>query len=137
MSRMNITERLTRIGRGEHLDLVDLVCGDAVTEIQRLRTVLLNIQSLAERGFPIDHMKLATRCRLALGGQDCGWLPIETAPKDGTVILVWDKCFKDAAVAHYKGKCWWVNNTYGFCEDGEIPSIDITHWMPLPTPPKE
>lgn len=32
----------------------------------RLRAVLLNIQALAERGFPIDCASLATRCRLAL-----------------------------------------------------------------------
>jgi hypothetical protein len=34
----------------------------------RLRAVLLNIQSVAERGFPIDNTKLAARCRNALGG---------------------------------------------------------------------
>jgi hypothetical protein len=37
MASMDITERLERIGRGEHPDLTDLVCGDAKTEIERLR----------------------------------------------------------------------------------------------------
>lgn len=35
-------------------------------EVERLRATLLNIQSDAERGFPIDASKLATRCRHAL-----------------------------------------------------------------------
>lgn len=36
MSSMTITERLDRIGRGEHLDLADIVCRDAKAEIERL-----------------------------------------------------------------------------------------------------
>lgn len=35
-------------------------------EVERLRAVILNIQSLAERGLPIDTAKLASRCRHAL-----------------------------------------------------------------------
>ena len=38
-------------------------------EIDRLRATLLNIQALAERGFPIDHTKLAEQCRRALTSQ--------------------------------------------------------------------
>ena len=34
---MDITERLERIGRGEHMDLADIVCADAIKEIMRLR----------------------------------------------------------------------------------------------------
>ena len=40
---------------------------DAVEEIERLRATLLNIQALAEQGNPIDTIKLAERCRNALG----------------------------------------------------------------------
>lgn len=35
-------------------------------EAARLRALVLNIQSLAEKGFPIDAPKLATRCRESL-----------------------------------------------------------------------
>ena len=35
-------------------------------ELERLRATILNIQALAERGFPIDNAKLAERCRKAL-----------------------------------------------------------------------
>lgn len=43
---------------------------EGIAEIERLRAVILNIQSLAENGFPIDGAKLATRCRLALTSEE-------------------------------------------------------------------
>ena len=46
--------------------------GTLYKEIERLRAVLLNIQSLAERGSPIDAAKLATRCRAALANEQNG-----------------------------------------------------------------
>jgi hypothetical protein len=39
---------------------------DEYAENERLRAALLNIQAAAERGWPIDHAKIATQCRLAL-----------------------------------------------------------------------
>jgi hypothetical protein len=57
----------------ERADLTDkALAWDKLAEknavIKRLRATLLNIQSLAERGFPIDHAKMAERCRAALDG---------------------------------------------------------------------
>jgi hypothetical protein len=37
-----------------------------VRDVERLRDALLNIQAMAERGFPIDCAKLAEQCRRAL-----------------------------------------------------------------------
>lgn len=45
------------------------LCRDAAAEIARLRAVILNIQALAEKGFPIDTTKLAVRCRRALSDE--------------------------------------------------------------------
>lgn len=39
---------------------------DAASEIERLRATLLNIQALAERGWPINNDKLSAQCRHAL-----------------------------------------------------------------------
>ena len=60
------------------------------------------------------------------------WQPIETAPKDGTPILIWD--------GEIQYVCAWVQRTPGdwrwFEFDGEFyHSYKPTHWMPLPEPP--
>ena len=68
-----------------------------------------------------------------------GWQPIETAPKDGTAILVYfPKDFFDRKRNHQTVVYWaikdpWVTGweVYG----GSFLSIEPTHWMPLPDPP--
>lgn len=59
------------------------------------------------------------------------WQPIETAPKDGTPILVWI----DDHVAEVE---WDEDGWIGVWEDISSSSGDDypTHWMPLPEPPK-
>ena len=62
------------------------------------------------------------------------WQPIETAPKDGTVIDLW-------ADGQRLPNCKWRYGGWSQ-EYAEHPSahFDIydepTHWMPLPEPPK-
>ena len=59
------------------------------------------------------------------------WQPIETAPKDGTLII--GALIRD-------GKVWRVHemkhNGLAFytVAGGALPQM--THWMPLPEPPK-
>jgi len=68
-----------------------------------------------------------------LGG---GWQPIETAPKDGTEIIVWWP-----EIGHPYITKWtrFINgNLYRdgwHCGIWEVERP--THWMPLPKPPKE
>lgn len=74
------------------------------------------------------------------------WQPIETAPKDGTLVLLldgrmvvagcWNAAFND-------GWCFW--DGYGVSSDDDeanvvelnswIPGFGPSHWMPLPSPP--
>jgi hypothetical protein len=63
------------------------------------------------------------------------WQPIETAPRDGTLILVaWQN----------PNKTWDMNCMFWFEEDGKGEWFDYTadyictptHWMPLPKPPE-
>lgn len=65
------------------------------------------------------------------------WQPIETAPKDGTDIILArpedDDCWY--AIAQ-----WWVAG-WAFMSGrvGDMPALigfEPTHWMPLPSPPK-
>jgi hypothetical protein len=61
------------------------------------------------------------------------WQPIETAPKDGRVILVY------GGIAH-----WYFNNDGGEWRTltgeqwpGKRINWLVTHWMPLPAKPEE
>ena len=65
------------------------------------------------------------------------WQPIETAPKDGTLIGVWNQRepniiryarWGDGPVAKY-GKCWVTVR-------GSALSNVPTHWTPLPALPQ-
>jgi hypothetical protein len=67
------------------------------------------------------------------------WQPLETAPKDGTVFLVFDKA------KGWISQCQWVQSkkNRGFWgvvdwSSDEYPGngpIEPTHWMPLPVFP--
>jgi hypothetical protein len=63
------------------------------------------------------------------------WQPIETAPKDGTQILIFSRA-EGRAIASFShidadGTVWW--------KSGEFPdySSGATHWLPLPKGPSE
>jgi hypothetical protein len=56
------------------------------------------------------------------------WQPIQTAPKDGTDILVCGHGVIRTAQWSAKDQTFRVN-AYAFIR------IDPTHWMPLPDPP--
>jgi hypothetical protein len=70
--------------------------------------------------------------QLAEAHERQGWQPIETAPKDGTRLLLFSRRPWDRPhVGYYCGPPHgWVTD-HGWC--GPKP----THWQPLPEPPKE
>lgn len=61
------------------------------------------------------------------------WQPIETAPKDGTRILL---CGKNGKIAdsHYGQPDGWANPR---CFIWPYVNANPTHWMPLPKPPEQ
>ena len=78
------------------------------------------------------------------------WQPIETAPKDGTWMLVacrwirdpeeeglgdWCRIVRWAADERYKGFPWATMDPEGIAFGGTIKEGVPTHWMPLPEPP--
>lgn len=77
---------------------------------------------------------LSTRLRAALtaASERDGWRPIDTAPKDGTSILLghrhaaFDGYWSDEAGG-------WVNGQTNRYD--ELLTYEPTHWQPLPTPP--
>ena len=89
----------------------------------------------------------------ALAALAAQWMPIETAPKDGTLFLCWVYAVRygetdegqpyqqDASQVDF---CQW--RIYSECPDGGYfdpccgqigDSQSVTHWMPLPQPPKD
>jgi hypothetical protein len=97
----------------------------------------------------------STKARLLahLEGAEQKWRPIETAPKDGTAVLVmlnvWPGC-RNGVAEECNGHNtyvaeWWSGERDGAgawmcymdsCLDPECP-IEPTHWMPLPATPTE
>lgn len=61
------------------------------------------------------------------------WRPIETAPKDGTRVLLgrFDQSARDTAVGFWSGRGTW--------DDGDFADDmgEFTHWQPLPEPPRQ
>lgn len=65
------------------------------------------------------------------------WQPIETAPRDGSGVLIWNP-------SSYQGKggvfvgLYFNTRDHGMqwiCHPGYI-RAEPTHWMPLPAPPQ-
>lgn len=68
-----------------------------------------------------------------------GWRPIETAPKDGTDILLWEKWGDVPFVGFWHAEGRWSYRSDHLYVNGDA-SLDpnwndLTHWMPLPAPP--
>lgn len=71
-----------------------------------------------------------------------GWQPIETAPKDGTRVLLWITHFnarfsKNPIAEGWEAVCIgaWTEHNGGGWQWGGLCG-DVINWMPLPEPPK-
>jgi len=65
------------------------------------------------------------------------WQPIETAPKDGSTIIVAAYCDETSTVGEaYWPEAgewfWWHSQEYPLSENG----FEAMFWQPLPSPPK-
>lgn len=74
--------------------------------------------------------------------QEPMWRPIETAPKDGTLLLLWEEHEDEPFIGFwYEHRARWVASTTHYDTDGNACVIDrvwsegVAHWMPLPTAP--
>lgn len=66
------------------------------------------------------------------------WKLIDSAPRDGTVVDVWAKCWRpstDTFEFRRFSSCWWKlsygTNEWVNVDKGWYP----THWMPIPPGP--
>lgn len=61
------------------------------------------------------------------------WRPIETAPKDGSMILVCQSSNNIISSASWS----YIYNHWATYPGPMGFITEVTHWMPLPQPPKE
>ncbi len=81
----------------------------------------------------ISNLKIGTKLFLHPPAPEREWQPIETAPKDGTDILIFTS-YESFYVASYDDVFrapWRIRNDEGLNE--HVP----THWMPLPAEPNK
>ena len=71
-----------------------------------------------------------------------GWQSIETAPKDGSYLLLWEQYSDAPFVGYWSGGSWSVSHEHVDAEGGwdganvvDALSMPITHWIPLPAAP--
>lgn len=110
-----------------------LACWDQIAEMagdrDRARTELTKAR--------VSDFDVAAGIRTLRRGFEVGlraqaaWQPIETAPRDGTPILLASDEWGWILVADNRGGPRWYS-----CQNrDEI--VGATHWMPLPPPPRE
>jgi hypothetical protein len=103
-------------------------------------------EALASRAFHEATSRAVEVLAASLGSAPDGWQPIETAPKDGSTVLLWcvrawerDKPFPVTAYWHRPGgkpgpkEHWALVECGGYAEDDEL-SGDPTHWMNVEPP---
>jgi hypothetical protein len=74
--------------------------------------------------------------------EQSGWRPIETAPKDGTEVLLY--CPEQGVARGRWNDCryasnprpYWTNDAERLFGVSRTRSDQPTHWMPLPAPPE-
>ena len=82
-------------------------------------------------------------CRMALAALEQEWRPIETAPKDGTWVLLGSNGTDSSSGTWVTQGYFYDEGWRGETTDDGAPGYCVlhdsqpTHWLPLPTPPKE
>jgi hypothetical protein len=72
----------------------------------------------------------------APSGSAAAWQPIETAPKDSTIIDIWKP--SDGRLTAYRRVELSLDNIfYEPVRSGVCVVRDATHWMPIPEPPND
>lgn len=115
----------------------------AEAEIRRLSAIIARAAELVARGEPIPRVRkfdndvheriieewinYARALAMVVAQRD--WEPIDTAPKDGTLLLLLIKGTCGPDVGHWfqaTNNGWWTSHTM---------PVEPTHWIPIPTPP--
>ena len=107
---------------------------------------LFRIGAFRGAGVVVDPQATIARAIMAERERCVGkWLPIESAPKDRTAIIVAvpdkDRASFHVGEAYFDpetGDWWWAGIDWSDYHTGPISEVNFhlpTHWMPLPPPP--
>jgi len=88
------------------------------------------------------HEHYAAGVRAGMGQSQ--WQPIDSAPKDGTWILIWEQYGENPFVGYWGSGRWNASHEHVDAEGGwdgavvvdAITQDLVSHWMPLPAAPK-
>lgn len=94
-------------------------CGEEVCKYQYLTNLGTFYQGT---GFTPEEKEWIDQAWAALNDQ--GWQPIETAPKDGTIIIV------QGGIAHWHDGAWKTLTSYDW--PGRVIQWPVNWWMPFP-----
>lgn len=64
--------------------------------------------------------------------QQTQWLPIETAPRDETVVLTYAKTSMGIS---FISSMFFIDDDWYLFDTGELPDVQPSYWMPLPPEP--
>lgn len=115
----------------------------AVVDTKRAKALMADTRKgPLERSFPRSLKSGEVRLARVTITEGDGWRPIETAPKDGTPMLLgayghnsWVGYWCGDKTDTRTGMTAWVDGSRD--RDELLYTIDWpTHWMPLPAPPK-
>lgn len=110
--------------------------------IEKLKKIIMD----KINAYPPNKKNLAVRAELAsvhefIENHECGWISVkDELPPDDEYVLVYVygqiKVYFYAVSDDGQERChWWEDEGGSFHSD--ITDGDVTHWMPLPSPPKE
>lgn len=111
-----------------------------MTELEALHEIVWAARRMADKlWLDDDHYLVEAIAAYDAAEKDDGWRPIETAPRDGTYILLcFQPPFTDTHSPGVSVGCWadsgkwWLTSIWA----ATTPHKQPTHWRPLPPPPR-
>lgn len=144
---MTPTEQARAVVEALERELTDAVQSVAAAPLRTAGAFRIYTPQIDEHQVEQWREALSAARSLLLGlEREQGWQPIESAPKDGTAILVtrhmghwgWVRGYARWEEANYRNVgvfAGWIS--HGFTDPpGELGLAHPTHWRPLPAPPE-
>lgn len=99
--------------------------------IKDFETWLTDCDCQNARKYGVNYERRIRTIRKALTAyKKMQWQPIETAPRDGTLILI-------RINKQWIASARWIKTPKGECWDYGLSETKPTHWMPLPEQPSK